>query len=475
MTRNLKSAAVLLVAALLAFGLARADGETNAVAAGTSEVLAIGGTFAADLTLQNRDGSRVVLEDEIAYRTFVYYMSATCPHCINALPEVVDLARDAELDLEVIVIVSGANKDDDVARFLPNAPSGARVFRDRDRSFSSANEIRSTPVGFLVRPGQQGLEVLGAWKPFRPGASTLVRMRAAVAAGRDPFSAFEKDRHQGRWVCASCHTQEHESWRLTHHARAWWTLERGKRLGDDACISCHVTGLDKPGGYDRSAAREALTDVTCESCHGPGGPHDGRKTEARGTCASCHDADHTISFELERALPLIDHFAWVGMAPDAARARRLALLEGTAPRPLTEFPSGVNVGSAACAECHPAEDAHWRGTAHARSRVSLEADQAEGNPDCLVCHATVGAVEEGRRTYLEEGVGCESCHGPGEQHVAAKGGRDTILGLGQSCPDCVLDAICTRCHTALRDPDWDLHPALERTRHPAPPPPGDVE
>ena len=471
--RQLEFVALAAVSVLLVVGVARADGATKSVAAGTAEVLSLGGTLAADVTLQNRNGMQVVLKDEIAYRTFVYYMSATCPHCINALPEVVELARDEALDLEVIVIVSGANKDEDVARFLPDAPSGARVFRDRDRSFSSANEIRSTPVGFLVRPGGDGLEVLGAWKPFRPGASTLVRVAAAVAAGRPPFSAFAKDRHQGRWVCASCHTQEHESWRLTHHARAWWTLERGGRIGDEACISCHVTGLDEPGGYDRTAARVALTDVTCESCHGPGGPHDGRKTDAQATCAACHDADHTISFELERALPLIDHFASVGLDPEAARARRLSLLEGTAPRPLTEFPSGLNVGSAACAECHLAEDAHWRGTAHARSRDSLEADHASGDPACLSCHATRGPDGAQGRTFLDEGVGCESCHGPGERHVAAKGGADTILGLGQACPDCVLDAVCTRCHTPLRDPDWDLHPALGRVKHPPPGPPGE--
>jgi Cytochrome c554 and c-prime len=45
---------------------------------------------------------------------------------------------------------------------------------------------------------------------------------------------------------------------------------------------------------------------------------------------------------------------------------------------------------------------------------------AGGARDCFACHST-GAVSESR-LHLERmapGVGCESCHGPGEKHVAA--------------------------------------------------------
>ena len=449
--------------------LAAGEPTRPQAAAGTAETLAISGEFSADMVLRNRDNSRVTLSSAIAHRTLVYYMSVTCPHCLNALHEVLELKKNDRLDLEVIVILSGANSDEDVARFLPEAPAGARVFRDVDRTFSSGNAIRSTPVGFLVRPQGDGLQVLGAWRPFRPGSSTLVAMRIAAAEGADPFSAFAEGRHQGRWVCASCHVDEHESWRLTHHAKAWWTLEKGKHIGDESCIGCHVTGLDQLGGYDRTSSSQALTDVTCEACHGPGGPHDGVKSEATASCAGCHDADHTISFELDRALPLIDHFARVGLSEEEARKRRMDLLEGRAPRPLTDFPPGRNVGAAACAECHPEATEHWQASEHAAARDSLAGETSSADPACLVCHSTVGDPGEAGPTFLDEGVGCEMCHGPGEQHVAAKGGRDTILGLGQACPDCVLDAICTRCHTPLRDPDWDLHPALDRVRHRAAP------
>ena len=39
-----------------------------------------------------------------------------------------------------------------------------------------------------------------------------------------------------------------------------------------ACISCHTTGWDEPGGASL-ARNEELRDVQCEVCHGPGSLH----------------------------------------------------------------------------------------------------------------------------------------------------------------------------------------------------------
>ena len=95
-----------------------------------------------------------------------------------------------------------------------------------------------------------------------------------------------------------------------------------------------------------------------------------------------------------------------------------------------------------------------------------EADR--GNAECVSCHATPiasGPLEKALTSYrTDEGVGCESCHGPGGDHVKAPS-ADNIIGLGESCPECVIESICGSCHTPAWDPGWDLKTRLAAARH----------
>jgi hypothetical protein len=88
--------------------------------------------------------------------------------------------------------------------------------------------------------------------------------------------------------------------------------------------------------------------------------------------------------------------------------------------------------------------------------------------ECLVCHATpdrLGPPMADASGYrVEESVGCESCHGPGGDHIAEPT-ADNIIGLGESCPECVIEAICTSCHTPAWDDDWELNSHLEAIAH----------
>jgi hypothetical protein len=70
---------------------------------------------------------------------------------------------------------------------------------------------------------------------------------------------------------------------------------------------------------------------------------------------------------------------------------------------------------------------------------------------CFQCHGT-GAVN-GRSLQLEHltpGVSCESCHGPGRDHVAAMQARDLkdkhIFNPGKMSPDELSQEFCGSCH-----------------------------
>jgi hypothetical protein len=326
----------------------------------------------------------------------------------------------------------------------------------------------------LVDRDGDDVVVRDLWYPYAPGTDVLVQMRVSD----DPWDAFHEDAYVGTTACAACHVAEHESWLVTHHAIAWRTLVEHEATDDATCVGCHVTGYGEPTGWSGDPT-SILVDVGCEACHGPGGPHDGKATEPASTCAGCHDAKHSIAFSYEKGLPLLDHFATVELDGDAVRDRRRALLRGDVDQALLAFGDGAWVGAEACTSCHEAVHDAWQQGPHAGAMRTLEEGEAQDDPACVRCHATRtrgGPPSTDLADYRrEEGVGCEACHGPGGAHVAAEGGTGNIVGLGDSCPVCVIEAVCTRCHTPQWDADWNLEAALPRARHdlPAPDEPGE--
>jgi hypothetical protein len=68
---------------------------------------------------------------------------------------------------------------------------------------------------------------------------------------------------------------------------------------------------------------------------------------------------------------------------------------------------------------------------------------------CLFCHASRTAAPEpgtanrfAGEAFLQDGVGCERCHGPGSNHVA---GRARLIDPAQLAPD-ARDSLCMQCH-----------------------------
>ncbi len=135
------------------------------------------------------------------------------------------------------------------------------------------------------------------------------------------------------------------------------------------------------------------------------------------------------------------------------------------------------VGVKKCKTCHKKEkygDQYgiWLKGPHAKALESLSSEKAlkyakehgiadpAKDPKCLKCHSTMATVKKeeidpkGKLT-IEEGVSCESCHGPGSKYKSGKimkkkiydkdydAAHKAALAAGLVVPD---EKVCLTCH-----------------------------
>jgi len=74
--------------------------------------------------------------------------------------------------------------------------------------------------------------------------------------------------------------------------------------------------------------------------------------------------------------------------------------------------------------------------------------QAEAATECLGCHVT-GYAPAGK-TWVDAGVGCQMCHGPGSEHMASSDKKGTIV-RPQTLEAHLRADICGQCHSVGRD------------------------
>jgi hypothetical protein len=112
------------------------------------------------------------------------------------------------------------------------------------------------------------------------------------------------------------------------------------------------------------------------------------------------------------------------------------------------------VGTSKCKMCHKGAKKgevfeKWEKSPHAKAFETLKAKGEEKNPKCLECHVTgfnAGGYKIGDADAAKfEGVGCESCHGPGSAYKSMSIMKDKAKAVanGLIMP---TEAACTKCH-----------------------------
>jgi len=107
--------------------------------------------------------------------------------------------------------------------------------------------------------------------------------------------------------------------------------------------------------------------------------------------------------------------------------------------------------SESCAQCHKAEYEVWKNSRHSHAFAALEEKQRMFDGNCVGCHS-LGFRDRGfvsvKATPQFANVQCESCHGPGAEHIKAP-----TAGNYKTPPK---NQSCLVCHDRDNSPDFDF-------------------
>jgi peroxiredoxin len=412
-------------------------------------------------------GARFELASLRGKPALLIFFLHTCPHCHEALRFLKGALADLpEAKRPPLVGVSIANRTWSVQEALrEQGIDFFPVVLDSDASIRSAyGALQGVPVIFLIDAEGRIVSRTDGWSGERDAA--LLRMRLAKVAGEKVPMLLHKTGYSGNDVCAVCHESATATWELTTHATAYDTLVRHGSDHDAACVSCHVVGYGQEGGFQIANPDASLENVGCETCHGRGGPHlspgHAPQNAYEPACKSCHNPEHSLGFDYASFLPRVSHAANLANLALPAAEREKLVSERRAPRKDLLPTAAAYVGSQVCQSCHVDEHATWSEHPHARAFATLVAKGQQRDADCVRCHSTGlgrpgGFVLGGAAQPALAAVGCESCHGPGGDHVGEGARRQgTIVKLSDKCGSCVILQVCGSCHDDANDPGFEF-------------------
>ncbi len=154
------------------------------------------------------------------------------------------------------------------------------------------------------------------------------------------------------------------------------------------------------------------------------------------------------------------------------------------PHPRREENGGF-VGTQECRSCHDPSYQVWKKSGHAKAwKTLVEGDPPRNfDPECISCHVVgwnpqkyfpyqTGFLSQKETPHLID-VGCETCHGPGKNHVDAElgrlaGGEETKKKYRQAVVVTKEESekrMCLECHDLDNSPDFDFKTYWPRVEH----------
>lgn len=146
----------------------------------------------------------------------------------------------------------------------------------------------------------------------------------------------------------------------------------------------------------------------------------------------------------------------------------------------------THVGAAKCKLCHKTEKQGqqfpiWESMKHSKSFAELASDKAKEvaqeagvdnpaeSPNCLKCHAP---LSEKAPELKDEGVGCETCHGPGSAYkklsIMKDHAESVKNGMTEYGSPEAIKKHCLTCHENAHETTFDFEAAWEKIKHPRP-------
>lgn len=348
-----------------------------------------------------------------------------------------------------------------------------------------------------------------SWICAASGFVLVAMFWTSQARGQDKHPIYV-----GASECAKCHDGAKFGYQqclmmLHAHSKAYATLASPEakeiaRLSGipqepqeaPMCLGCHATAAEAEE-WELDATFHIEDGVQCEKCHGPGSEYmdeeimtnpdaaraAGLIMPKKNDCLNCHKVkgSHVAvlkakKYDVDKAWELLKHASpeeWE--IPDDLQY------------PAPTQPKGPQyIGSIECAKCHKSPSmgyqfSLWKTSPHAMAYASLGTPRAQeiaaemgvkgdplADPACLRCHATAYHDPAGGHAdsyHLNEGVGCEACHGAGSQFA-----NDTVMRDKTAAHQAGLKPVsaetCQPCHGDAHGKPFDFDEAVKKIAHP---------
>ena len=146
------------------------------------------------------------------------------------------------------------------------------------------------------------------------------------------------------------------------------------------------------------------------------------------------------------------------------------------------YPKATYVGSEKCKGCHEEAYDIWKKSGHSHALAALQTAKRPAlrqyDGECVVCHVVGLQYESGYRNEKDTAhlmhVGCESCHGPGSEHIKNKNNAKIHAlmnpwkrqdGEDEKRHKNRVDQMCQKCHDTDNDVHWDFDKKWPKVAH----------